>query len=229
MWGGRGRGGRLPDRSGIGECGRGGRLPDRTVTGECGRGGRLPDRSGTGECGRERGLPDRHTLFATGTACIQAIPSSADIQARRSTRLPSRPKIHLPSFYCMTVVNALAGQFEICWYHDVPNEPGPDLQSIKVENGDYILILNSFGVRTQDAWAPWIAQHPSVVTVEDHSHDPFSAWAQSSTADFAFASLRKTLPIPDGGLLYSPKGLSLPRPQSGESIGATKRLVIAQG
>jgi hypothetical protein len=39
--------------------------------------------------------------------------------------------------------------------------------------------------------------------VEDHSHDPFSPWAVGSSADYAFCSLRKTLPVPDGGLLWS--------------------------
>ena len=44
----------------------------------------------------------------------------------------------------------------------------------------------------------------------DHTHDPWSSWAIDGTADYAVASLRKTLPIPDGGVLWSPKGLALP-------------------
>ena len=37
-----------------------------------------------------------------------------------------------------------------------------------------------------------------------------SAWAQGSRADFCVASLRKTLPISDGGVLWSPMGHRLP-------------------
>jgi len=48
------------------------------------------------------------------------------------------------------------------------------------------------------------------VLVEDHSHDPFSPWAVGSNADYAFSSLRKTLPVPDGAILWSPRGLDLP-------------------
>jgi len=38
------------------------------------------------------------------------------------------------------------------------------------------------------------------------------------------ASLRKTLPLPDGGLLWSPRGLDLPRPVGAESPGAHLKL-----
>jgi hypothetical protein len=60
---------------------------------------------------------------------------------------------------------------------------------------------------------------------EDHSHDPFSDWARTSTAPYAVASLRKTLPLPDGGLLWSPRGLRLPAPSGEESRGAQLKLV----
>ena len=67
--------------------------------------------------------------------------------------------------------------------------------------------------------------HPGVTVVEDHSHDPFSDWARDSTAPYAVASLRKTVPLPDGGLLWSPRGLSLPGPSGAESPGAQLKLV----
>jgi hypothetical protein len=49
------------------------------------------------------------------------------------------------------------------------------------------------------------------VVVEDHTHDPLAACAYASNADYAVASLRKTLPLPDGGVLWSPKDKDLPR------------------
>jgi hypothetical protein len=54
-----------------------------------------------------------------------------------------------------------------------------------------------------------------VVLVEDHTHDPFSDWASCSSADYAFASMRKTFFVPDGALLWSPKDLALPPEPSG--------------
>ena len=55
------------------------------------------------------------------------------------------------------------------------------------------------------------AEHLSVAAVvEDHTHDLIGDWAVQSTADWCIASLRKTLPLPEGGMLWSPKGLKLP-------------------
>ena len=60
--------------------------------------------------------------------------------------------------------------------------------------------------------------------VEDHSHDPFSPWALGSSADFAFSSLRKTLPVPDGGILWSPRELDLPPQPRGSAEGSELKL-----
>ncbi len=49
-----------------------------------------------------------------------------------------------------------------------------------------------------------------VTVIEDHSHDPTGIHACGSRADYAVASLRKTLPLPDGGVLWSPRGLDMP-------------------
>ena len=46
--------------------------------------------------------------------------------------------------------------------------------------------------------------------IEDHTHDPFAAGAFESRADWCVASLRKSLPLPDGAALWSPKGNELP-------------------
>ena len=164
-------------------------------------------------------FPRSYELFSTGTACLKAIYSSS-LSAAKS----KRPRIHLPSFYCMAVARSLAADFDISWYSDVPSECAPDLKSIEAEPEDFLLILNTFGLRDRTDWTRWTAQHPAVITIEDHSHDPFSNWAQTSTADYAFASLRKTLPTPDGGLLYSPQGHPIPRPKPSHSEGAGKRL-----
>ena len=49
-----------------------------------------------------------------------------------------------------------------------------------------------------------------VPVVEDHTHDLIGGWAMNSHADWCIASLRKSLPIPEGGMLWSPVGLPLP-------------------
>jgi hypothetical protein len=61
--------------------------------------------------------------------------------------------------------------------------------------------------------------------VEDHTHDPQSSWARSSIADFAFASLRKTIPIPDGAIAWSPRHLLVPEAAPGSpDVGSSLKL-----
>jgi hypothetical protein len=46
--------------------------------------------------------------------------------------------------------------------------------------------------------------------IEDHTHDLKSDWAINSNAHYCFASLRKSLPIAAGGMIWSPKKLEIP-------------------
>ena len=50
------------------------------------------------------------------------------------------------------------------------------------------------------------------------------ALAVGSNADFAFSSLRKTLPVPDGGILWSPRELDLPPQPRGSADGSELKL-----
>jgi len=86
---------------------------------------------------------------------------------------------------------------------DDPREP---IHAPNPGRGDALLIVNTFGLRPR-----WTSPgyHAGEV-IEDHTHDPWSTWAKESRADYCVASLRKTLPIPDGGMLWSPVGLPLP-------------------
>src|SRR5690606_20748126 len=59
--------------------------------------------------------------------------------------------------------------------------------------------------------------------IEDHTHDPLSPWAAGSTASYCVASLRKSLPIPDGAALWSPSGRALP---SVEKQGPNRRAAV---
>jgi hypothetical protein len=54
------------------------------------------------------------------------------------------------------------------------------------------------------------AQKQQITVIEDHTHDPWSEWSYKSDADWCIASLRKVLPLPDGGVLWSPLNHPLP-------------------
>lgn len=163
-------------------------------------------------------LPESYELFSSGTACLLSLESLLNQNNCRRYRL------HLPSFLCRHFVAKLKKVFEICWYRDLPNQESPDFNSLKTLPGDLVLAVNLFGIRQGKVWQDWLFQYNDIILIEDHSHDPFSSWAQQSTAHYAIASLRKTLPIPNGGIIWSPQNMKLPKASSSESPATSKKL-----
>jgi hypothetical protein len=136
----------------------------------------------------------------------------------------NRPALWLPSYFCPDVADCCSRYCEIREYRDLPHWDGPDWKSLQPQAHDIVLAVNYFGVRDGEPWKNWREQ-TACVLLEDHSQDPFSEWALESTADFAFASVRKTLPIADGAILWSPKGLPLPeQPVDGNWSGVALKI-----
>ncbi len=138
-------------------------------------------------------------------------------------------RIWIPEYFCYDVISSLkeAG-LNIVFYADYPGYGG-DSQTLEAiqKNGyfnptDAILRVNYFGTRAYRS-----PEKLSVAAVvEDHTHDLIGGWAMNSHADWCIASLRKTLPIPEGGILWSPVGLKLPEPPAkldeNERVAATR-------
>jgi hypothetical protein len=163
-------------------------------------------------------FPETHKLFSTGRSILLSLPP---LFKRHQSRL----RLHLPSFFCMDVAADLSKVFELCWYRDMPTELLPDFNSLNPLPGDLVLSVNLFGIKEGKVWQDWASQHKDIILIEDHTHDPISPWAQQSTAHYAMASVRKTLPIPDGAIIWSPQKLQLPQPALGEPSGAYKKLI----
>jgi hypothetical protein len=114
-------------------------------------------------------------------------------------------RLWVPDYFCQQVAAALARTgIELRAYPDNPLRLTPDWPDAQA--GDVILAMNYFGLR--GGWL--VPRRDGVGLIEDHSHDPTSRWAFTSEADFCVASLRKTSPLPDGGVLWSPLGHPLP-------------------
>lgn len=114
-------------------------------------------------------------------------------------------RLWVPDYFCQDVVAALQQcELELRIYPDDPLRPLA--AHVDTAAGDAVLVHNAFGLRGLPVLPA------GVDIVEDHSHDLTSPWAHHSSAAYAAASLRKTLPVPDGGVLWSPAGLPLPPP-----------------
>jgi hypothetical protein len=132
-------------------------------------------------------------------------------------------KLWLPDYFCDDVARRWADLAEVELYEDDPRWPEPRWESLRPSRADVVVGVNYFGVRTVEPWQAW-RERTECILVEDHAHDPASAWATASTADYAFSSLRKTLPVPDGAILWSPRGLPLPDQPAGGADGSELKL-----
>jgi len=118
-------------------------------------------------------------------------------------------RLWIPAYFCQEVVAAmLSTGLEGVPYPDGPDDGPLARLDWSFARGDVLFLVNHFGLRAPPALAG--LDRAVVEIIEDHTHDPWSAWAFGSVADFAVASLRKPLPLPDGGVLWSPRNEPLP-------------------
>ena len=142
-------------------------------------------------------------FFGTGRAAILGLLEHG--RAKRGWR-----RLWAPSYFCPRVMDTIEQAGWDCpRYEDTPLSEPAGLPA-RVEPGDVVLRMNFFGWRGAEAISG--AAHLNCDVIEDHSHDPSGPWALGSRAPFCVASLRKTLPIPDGGWLWSPSSQDLPSP-----------------
>lgn len=119
-------------------------------------------------------------------------------------------KLWVPSYFCEETLNEIAKNIEIIRYYCDPFvSPEIALSKISPKSGDAIYIVNYFGKFSHRNFETKNCQ-----IIEDHTHDLIGDWALNSTADWCVASLRKTLPIADGGIVWSPKNHPLPQKPS---------------
>jgi hypothetical protein len=153
--------------------------------------------------------------LTTGTGSEQALPFGAGSyfgsgrQALTALVLHGRQEhgwrtLYVPTYYCPEVVDDLRRVTEVRRYRASPEgdvaEPGAD-------NRDAVLLASYFGERPAQVGLEAAAR------IIDATHDPLATWLDGVNADYVVASLRKTIPLPDGGMAWSPRGLSLPEPR----------------
>ena len=147
-------------------------------------------------------LPKNSQLFSSGRAALLGLLGFVGVKGR----------VFLPTYYCGDVADALQTHGLSClFYKDNPRQEGT-LCVGGLLPSDVLVTVSYFGARLHTL--PSIPD--GVVLIEDHTHDPVGTQAMNSAADYCFASLRKVLPLPDGGILWSPQNKSLP-----ESIACT--------
>lgn len=159
-------------------------------------------------------LTDVHrdaTLLADGRQCIMVL-----------IRQYGWKRIWMPDYFCYEVIDTIKEQtgIRVMFYEDNPLHEG-QVERLPFEEGDVLLRMNFFGMRGQ--------RNNKKITcpvIEDHTHDMFGHWALYSEADWCIASIRKSLPLPEGGMMWSPKGhrltVDLQPSEENEQIASTR-------
>jgi hypothetical protein len=149
-----------------------------------------------GQCPRTEWLPEDCVLHGTGRQAIRALlKHGRDVHGWR--------RVLVPSYWCPDVVRALRGVLPIVRY---PCSPGTETVSPEPERNEVLLVTSLFGVEPENP------DHISGANVVlDVTHDPVAPWLREVDVGYVVASLRKTLPVPDGAATWSPRGLSLPK------------------
>ncbi|MHB8972329.1 MAG: hypothetical protein ACYC3X_15665 [Pirellulaceae bacterium] len=147
-------------------------------------------------------LPAETVLLASGRDAFRAL-----IEAGQRVR--GWRRWFVPTYFCKEVLGAIAATgIDVVRYEDSPLRPTPPPLTRATKPGDALLLVNYFGLRGADA-AEAIDIGPADL-IEDHTHDPWSRWALASRAQYCITSFRKTLPIPCGAAVWSPRRLMLP-------------------
>lgn len=152
--------------------------------------------TGGGDGSVENSLAGPGVFFGTGRQALVGAVTAV-----------SGGRFFVPDFFCPDVTADLVRRgVDVVGY---PDRPVDRLELPPARPGDAVLVVNHFGLRDLRGSATSLRES-GVLAIEDHTHDPGSAWARESAADYCFASLRKTLPLPDGGMLWSPARRKLP-------------------
>lgn len=139
-----------------------------------------------------------YELFYTGRHAIKYLLKDLLSKNAYST-------IWLPKYYCQHVTAWLQQNFSNINFYTINAfcKEDESLHILNFATANDIVILNNF-------WGVFEYQLPKTkkkpIIIEDHSHGWLSPSCLQSKADYCFASLRKTLPIPLGGILWKPNG-----------------------
>lgn len=144
----------------------------------------------------DKGFLNQYQLYYTGRHAIRHLIDTIALTKKIDT-------IWLPKYYCQHVTHWLKQVYHnIEFYHIDPFDPKKSFDWKNHTNTNDVIILNNF-------WGLYSYEIPSAekrpIVIEDHSHGWLSNGCKNSTADFCFSSLRKTLPVPLGGIVWIPE------------------------
>lgn len=154
-------------------------------------------------------IPAGASWFGTARDALRAI-----VQDSRGPRIR---RLLLPTYYCHDVTDALRDSLDIDFYPDGPRD---EPHTLELRDDEAAIAVDYFG-------APHHLEVVGGTMIRDATHDPLLPHPGDRLADFVIASLRKTLPVPDGALVWSEAGRTPPAspPPTREHLEAVTHLI----
>ncbi|MCH3884621.1 hypothetical protein [Tenacibaculum aquimarinum] len=121
-------------------------------------------------------------------------------------------KVFIPSYYCKEVLPELSSlplEIEEYKFNPFLDSENKEL-SLEDKSKNVLISIDFFGVNKINS-----EKYNNLFVIEDLTHNLYSI--PFSKADYVFASLRKELPVPCGGITYSPKSLYLSQGKKDET------------
>lgn len=123
------------------------------------------------------------------------------------TLLDELPKTaHVPAYCCRSVLSPLQKLGVRIRFFDVGEQLEPILDLDVFEKGDLLLLVHFFGIPQDVERIGKLCSRVGMILVEDCAHalpDPESRSPMGMQGTFSIFSLRKLLPVPDGGVLVA--------------------------
>ena len=142
-----------------------------------------------------------HRLLASGRQALAWLVTGV---------MPPRARVLCPACMCGSVAAGIAAAGAEAVFYSQDSALHPRWDELAAAPADAVLLVHPLGRRLPVAPVRALKrQRPDLVVVEDISHTLLNR-APLIGVDFAFASLRKLLPVADGGVAIDCRGRPLP-------------------
>lgn len=109
-------------------------------------------------------------------------------------------KLYIPSYYCHDITRLMSKIVEVEIYSC---DPFTVVDLTSFPHGSAVILVEYFGNKAEVK-----GSKQDLLLILDKTHNPFSTYSYNFPIDYIFGSLRKVLPLSDGGFLIPPVSVS---------------------
>ncbi|OCC14661.1 Perosamine synthase [Dissulfuribacter thermophilus] len=157
---------------------------------------------GKGESIRQDTLPQPFPFLSGNQAIFTCGREALYFGLRLLEKLPETA--HIPGYCCRSVLTPFKKLGIKIKFYDVGKHLEPIINKNVLKEGDLFFIIHYFGIPQPLSSIKLLCDQLGLILIEDCAHalpDPETRRPMGCTGVFSIYSLRKQLPVPDGGIL----------------------------